>query len=300
MSEANAPTEKVSITAPELETPPPSPDTGPVIGGLRLRSAPGACLLFAGVLLIAGIGVAVGGYWNNQPRRQMPHHVSTGRTSSEKLKLIGPVIMGVGLFIFICANTILYENRDREQRHKQDQHKDDREIPSLVQTHRNNHSKRFSQTETNTHTLDLTELNIHCLEEEAGIPTLKCSSPSSGSCSSSEENLETGSPLQDRRNMERLALPVIKVNDCLIGSSDPVPPPLPARTYRNKMRVENIANVELTQVNLADSSLMILNKEEPNNQTLTPVVHTNVQIVNILNTSKPQNVRVEYRTDFSI
>uniref|UniRef100_A0A9J8BGM2 Transmembrane protein 200A n=1 Tax=Cyprinus carpio carpio TaxID=630221 RepID=A0A9J8BGM2_CYPCA len=265
MSETNAPTEKVSITAPELETPPLRPDTGPVIGGLRLRSAPGACLLFAGVLLIVGIGVAVGGYWNNQPHRQTPHRVSTGRTFSEKLKLIGPVIMGVGLFIFICANTILYENRDREQRHKRDQHEDNQEILPLVQTLRNNHSKRFSQTETNTnmHTLDLSELNIHCLEEGAGIPTLKCSSPSSGSCSSSQVNLETGSPLRDCRNMERLALPVIKVNDCVIGSSDPVPPPLPDRTYRNKMGVENIANVELTQVTLADSSLMILSKEEP-------------------------------------
>ncbi|XP_043116271.1 uncharacterized protein LOC122360041 [Puntigrus tetrazona] len=266
MSEVNAPIEKVSITALESETPPLKSDTGPVIGGLRLRSAPGACLLFAGVLLIVGIGVAVGGYWNSQPRRQTPHHASTGRTSSEKLKLIGPVIMGVGLFIFICANTILYENRDREQRHKRDHQKHDQEILTLVQTHRNNHSKQFPHTEmkTSTHTLDLSEFNIHCLEEGDGIPTLKCSLPSSGSCSSSQVNLETGSPLRVRRNMERLALPVIKVNDCLICSSDPVPPPLPDRTYMNKMgKVENTANVELTQVTLAESSLMILNKEEP-------------------------------------
>ncbi len=33
---------------------------------------------------------------------------------SERMKLLGPVIMGVGLFILICANTVLYENRDRE------------------------------------------------------------------------------------------------------------------------------------------------------------------------------------------
>ncbi|KAL1259533.1 hypothetical protein QQF64_010110 [Cirrhinus molitorella] len=260
MSEVNTPTEKVSATASELETPPLRSNTGPVIGGLHLRSPPGACLLFAGVLLIVGIGVAVGGYWNSQPRRQTPHHVSTGRTSSEKLKLIGPVIMGVGLFIFICANTILYENRDRERHQKRNQHKDD----LLVRTHRSN-SKRFSQTETNTntHTLDLSELNIHCLEEGSVIPTLKCSLQTSGSCSSSQVNLESGLLFRDCRNMERLALPVIKVNDCLIGSSDPVPPPLPERTYRNKMGVENITNMELTQVNLADSSLMTLNKEEP-------------------------------------
>ncbi|XP_010006553.1 PREDICTED: transmembrane protein 200B [Chaetura pelagica] len=41
-------------------------------------------------------------------RRHLPH--------GEKLKLIGPVIMGIGLFIFICANTMLYENRDLETR----------------------------------------------------------------------------------------------------------------------------------------------------------------------------------------
>uniref|UniRef100_A0A9W3EG17 Transmembrane protein 200B n=1 Tax=Camelus bactrianus TaxID=9837 RepID=A0A9W3EG17_CAMBA len=30
--------------------------------------------------------------------------------------LLGPVVMGVGLFVFICANTLLYENRDLETR----------------------------------------------------------------------------------------------------------------------------------------------------------------------------------------
>ncbi|XP_008566913.1 PREDICTED: transmembrane protein 200B [Galeopterus variegatus] len=34
----------------------------------------------------------------------------------ERLRLLGPVIMGVGLFVFICANTLLYENRDLETR----------------------------------------------------------------------------------------------------------------------------------------------------------------------------------------
>lgn len=263
MSEVN-PTEKVAVTVPESKTPPPRTDTGPVIGGLRLRSAPGACLLFAAVLLIVGISVAVVGYWNSQSRRHTPHHLLTGRTSSEKLKLIGPVIMGVGLFIFICANTVLYENRDREKRHEHDRDKDNQEILPLVQTHRNNHSEQFSQIETNTnvHTLDLSELNIHCLEEGVGIPTLKCSSPSSGSCSSSQVNLETGSPFQNHRNMETLSLPIIKLNDCLIGPSDLEPPPLPERTYQKKMGVEYITDVELTQAPAQDSSLTTLSKEE--------------------------------------
>ncbi|XP_039535965.1 transmembrane protein 200A [Pimephales promelas] len=261
MSEVN-PTEKVAVTVPESKTPPSRTDPGPVIGGLHLRSTPGACLLFAGVLLIVGIAVAVMGYWNSQPRRQQtPHHVSTGRTSSEKLKLIGPVIMGVGLFIFICANTVLYENRDQEKRYKQDRDKEDQEILPQVQTHRNNDSKGFSQIEMNMRTLDFSEVNIHCLEEGVGIPTLKFSSPSSGSCSSSQVNLETGSPLRDHRNMGTLALPVIKLNDCLIGRSDPEPQPLPERTYRNNMGEENITNVELTQVNPADLSLITLSKE---------------------------------------
>lgn len=39
---------------------------------------------------------------------------SASLVHSERMKLLGPVIMGVGLFILICANTVLYENRDRE------------------------------------------------------------------------------------------------------------------------------------------------------------------------------------------
>ncbi|XP_051574677.1 transmembrane protein 200A [Myxocyprinus asiaticus] len=269
MSEVAAPTECVSVTVLGSETTHPTKDTGLVIGGLRLRSAPGACLLFAGVLLIVGISIAVGGYWNSQPRRQK-HHASTGRTASEKLKLIGPVIMGVGLFIFICANTILYENRDRElhqERVKEKegaQDQDKQEILPLVQTLRHGiyNSERFSQIETNmnTHTLNLSELHIHCLEEGVDIPTLQCSSPSSDSCHSSQVNLEAGSLLQDHRNMETLPLPVIKLNDCLIYSLDPEPPPLPERTY--KMGVEEVTRAELTQVNTTDSSLMTMSNGE--------------------------------------
>lgn len=263
MSEVNPLTEKVSVTVPEPETPTLKKETGPVIGGLRLRSAPGACLIFAAVLLIVGIGIAVGGYWNGHPRRQPPHHVPSGRTSSEKLKLIGPVIMGVGLFIFICANTILYENRDQELRPEQDRDQVHQEILPLVpqtQRHNDSHSKWFSQVEpnTNTHTLNLSELNIHCLDEGADLPTFKCSSPSS--CNSSQVNLEIRSTFKDHRHIETLTLPVIKLNDCLIGSLDPEAPPLPERTYRNKMGPEYVTSAEVTRGNSTDSSLM--NKAE--------------------------------------
>ncbi|KAM4694692.1 transmembrane protein 200A isoform 2-T2 [Discoglossus pictus] len=33
---------------------------------------------------------------------------------SEKMKMLGPFTMGIGIFIFICANAILHENRDKE------------------------------------------------------------------------------------------------------------------------------------------------------------------------------------------
>ena len=33
---------------------------------------------------------------------------------SERMKMLGPFTMGIGIFIFICANAILHENRDRE------------------------------------------------------------------------------------------------------------------------------------------------------------------------------------------
>ncbi|KAM9805848.1 uncharacterized protein ACBT44_013471 [Syngnathus typhle] len=77
---------------------------------LRLRSAPGAWLI-VGVLVVAlGMCVAMAGYVASPPR-----HLGAPRsTHKDKMKLAGPMVMGVGLFIFICAASLLYENRDRE------------------------------------------------------------------------------------------------------------------------------------------------------------------------------------------
>ncbi|XP_029943131.1 transmembrane protein 200C-like [Salarias fasciatus] len=33
---------------------------------------------------------------------------------SDMLKVMGPLIMGIGIFLFICANAVLHENRDRK------------------------------------------------------------------------------------------------------------------------------------------------------------------------------------------
>lgn len=103
----------------------------PLKGRLRMRSPAGAFVMVGISVVLVGMTIAVVGYWPH--RGQGGTGTSTGNTStvgdmrrevaagrhmphSEKLKLIGPVIMGIGLFIFICANTMLYENRDMETR----------------------------------------------------------------------------------------------------------------------------------------------------------------------------------------
>ncbi|NWZ39114.1 T200B protein, partial [Brachypodius atriceps] len=100
-------------------------------GQLRMRSPAGAFVMVGISVVLVGMTIAVVGYWphrghggtgastgNTSVVGDMRREVAAGRhvPHSEKLKLIGPVIMGIGLFIFICANTMLYENRDMETR----------------------------------------------------------------------------------------------------------------------------------------------------------------------------------------
>nr|XP_033790859.1 transmembrane protein 200C [Geotrypetes seraphini] len=40
--------------------------------------------------------------------------IISGYLHSDKLKVFGPLIMGIGIFLFICANAVLHENRDRK------------------------------------------------------------------------------------------------------------------------------------------------------------------------------------------
>ncbi|NXN22228.1 T200B protein, partial [Nycticryphes semicollaris] len=108
-----------------------SPPEVPVKGQLRMRSPSGAFVIVGISVVLVGMTIAVVGYWphrgagstgasagNASIAGDMRREVAAGRhvPHSEKLKLIGPVIMGIGLFIFICANTMLYENRDMETR----------------------------------------------------------------------------------------------------------------------------------------------------------------------------------------
>ncbi|XP_030820498.1 transmembrane protein 200B [Camarhynchus parvulus] len=107
------------------------PTEPPLKGQLRMRSPAGAFIMVGISVVLVGMTIAVVGYWphrghggtgasagNTSVVGDMRREVVAGRhmPHSEKLKLIGPVIMGIGLFIFICANTMLYENRDTETR----------------------------------------------------------------------------------------------------------------------------------------------------------------------------------------
>ncbi|KAM6958723.1 transmembrane protein 200A [Aplochiton taeniatus] len=101
-------------------------------GKLRIRSMPGVFLVLGVIVVVVGTALAVAGYWPYRIHRSpllgpgagdqasgwslgAKGLLSTARViHSERMKLLGPVIMGVGLFIVICANTVLYENRDRE------------------------------------------------------------------------------------------------------------------------------------------------------------------------------------------
>uniref|UniRef100_A0A087Y0S9 Transmembrane protein 200A n=1 Tax=Poecilia formosa TaxID=48698 RepID=A0A087Y0S9_POEFO len=105
-----------------------------VRGRLRLYSASGFFLFLGLIILAVGIGMATLGYWPHN--KAVPtgggNEVKMGKDSSskrtggalmrfleqhlhsERMKMLGPFTMGIGIFIFICANAILHENRDRE------------------------------------------------------------------------------------------------------------------------------------------------------------------------------------------
>ncbi|XP_072533281.1 transmembrane protein 200A [Salminus brasiliensis] len=111
----------------------PRTDVVVVRGKIRLYSASGFFLVLGVLILMVGIAMAVLGYWPHKDHQRSPESKlssndtqlageQTGTVAqffeqhlhSEKMKMLGPFTMGIGIFIFICANAILHENRDRE------------------------------------------------------------------------------------------------------------------------------------------------------------------------------------------
>lgn len=84
---------------------------------LPLRSAPGVWLLLGVLVVLVGMAVAVAGYVTAAASNKLAGGGGGGGRGGshvDRMKLAGPVVMGVGLFIFICAATLLFENRDLE------------------------------------------------------------------------------------------------------------------------------------------------------------------------------------------
>ncbi|KGL89142.1 Transmembrane protein 200C, partial [Charadrius vociferus] len=101
-----------------------------VKGKLKLCSLSGLIALCGILVLLVGIALAVVGYWPKPNQVYREGSFSGGRQlapqvgflfrlfssylHSDKLKVLGPLIMGIGIFLFICANAVLHENRDKK------------------------------------------------------------------------------------------------------------------------------------------------------------------------------------------
>ncbi|XP_066531563.1 transmembrane protein 200A [Hoplias malabaricus] len=144
-------------------------------GKLRMRSIPGAFLVLGVVVLIVGTALAVAGYlsgpsqtsgWNLGPKGFFS---TASLIHSERMKLLGPVIMGVGLFILICANTMLYENRDRETQMRSVICSVSTAVPSADVIQVNSLAKHYQWVGS----LPAAHLNIMCLQELASEPLMQ-------------------------------------------------------------------------------------------------------------------------------
>uniref|UniRef100_A0AAY4BHZ1 Transmembrane protein 200C n=1 Tax=Denticeps clupeoides TaxID=299321 RepID=A0AAY4BHZ1_9TELE len=110
-----------------------------VKGKLNLCSPSGLVAAVGILILLVGVAMAMVGYWpkdnpvypeidltgKNQSvncTTAKPSSQSMGFFSnllarylnSDRLKVFGPLVMGIGIFLFICANAVLHENRDKK------------------------------------------------------------------------------------------------------------------------------------------------------------------------------------------
>uniref|UniRef100_G3PIC0 Transmembrane protein 200A n=1 Tax=Gasterosteus aculeatus TaxID=69293 RepID=G3PIC0_GASAC len=171
-----------------------------VRGRLRLYSASGFFLLLGLVILAAGIAMATLGYW---PHRAPPARVTTCEVSerrstgtiskrtagaltrfleqhrhSERMKMFGPFTMGIGIFIFICANAILHENRDRETKiiHMRDMYS------TVIDIHRlRRREQKQQQLRDSAYAREVGELRAENAARLAGNSLLAFSSRAEGS-----------------------------------------------------------------------------------------------------------------------
>uniref|UniRef100_A0A671P5A4 Transmembrane protein 200C-like n=1 Tax=Sinocyclocheilus anshuiensis TaxID=1608454 RepID=A0A671P5A4_9TELE len=97
-----------------------------VKGKLKLCSVSGLVAAIGILVLLVGVAMAVLGYWPKENKDFRSYNGSNGPKLgafaafinrylySDKLKVFGPLIMGIGIFLFICGNAVLHENRDKK------------------------------------------------------------------------------------------------------------------------------------------------------------------------------------------
>ncbi|CAL9691106.1 unnamed protein product [Knipowitschia caucasica] len=251
---------------------------GAIRGKLRMRSLPGAFILLGLLVVVVGTALAVAGYWpyklskatlmglSGQGDEALAGWslgakglVSTARANlvhSDRMKLLGPVIMGVGLFILICANTVLYENRDRETQMLLAQMRSvicsvsaavpSADLQDMAVT--NSMTKHYQWVSS----LPAAHLNILCVsqlacsepvlltqssgerdyhqaamqtqalhhQESQSTPSLKLSNSSSSSNSCTSIQTELAKPSSDSSLPKPIrSIPLVKVNSCLVSAS---------------------------------------------------------------------------------
>ncbi|XP_041043333.1 transmembrane protein 200C-like [Carcharodon carcharias] len=103
---------------------------------LELCSISGLITAIGILVMLGGIAMVLIGYWPIGYKIPEPNAVSHNTTSnyttvdttsleiisefvssyihSDKLKILGPLVLGIGIFLFICANAVLHENRDKK------------------------------------------------------------------------------------------------------------------------------------------------------------------------------------------
>ncbi|XP_070782097.1 transmembrane protein 200A [Enoplosus armatus] len=111
---------------------------------------------------------------------------------SERMKMLGPFTMGIGIFIFICANAILHENRDRETKiiHMRDMYSTVIDIHRLRQREQKQHHHRNS-----TYAREVGDLRAFGVDNAARLASnslLAYSSRAGGGGSTEEEEVLLG------------------------------------------------------------------------------------------------------------
>ncbi|XP_038652221.1 transmembrane protein 200A-like [Scyliorhinus canicula] len=261
---------------PDISSPPKIPqpkdrsrDNKDAKGKIKMRSPSGLFVILGLFIVMVGICLAVVGYWphkrnsrvsvthqgiNSSESKVVTQHVKVKLQSNpvlkqEKFKLIGPLIMGFGLFIFICANTVLHENRDRETKLLAQtniysmvgqtcngENREPKQIPSPTSTETNfrcleqccatEMACRAIHGHTSPQCIDChrsvePKMTAQLLHHQRPSPSVSLHSVQSDSCNSSERNLSI--PLNcDTVSLISMpvVLPVIKLNNCIIDTPD--------------------------------------------------------------------------------